>query len=157
LVPRRKDDLIISRIDVWKGCVAIIPSEFDGAIVTQEFPLFKVEEDKLRPYYLKLLLRTEYFQRAIRAISTGHSNRRRTQDEDFQDLEIFLPSVDVQDRVAQLVQGREQTLHGDRRDFERLIQDVEQCVMGEMSADELLASSSATAPSSVLTFRAGSH
>lgn len=35
-------DLIISQIDLWKGCVAVIPSVFDGAIVTQEFPLYEV-------------------------------------------------------------------------------------------------------------------
>src|ERR671933_1546755 len=65
----RTDNLIISRIDVWQGCVAIIPPEFDGALVAREFPLFRVREDKLRLYYLKLL-RAGYFQRAIRAITT---------------------------------------------------------------------------------------
>ncbi len=134
----RTDNLIISRIDVWNGCVAIIPPEFDGAIVTQEFPLCDVRVDRLRPYYLKLLLRTDYFQRAIRAITTGHSNRRRTQDEDFEDLEIFLPSVDVQDRIVRLVREPERTVWEDMRDFERLIKEVERCVMGDMSADELL-------------------
>ena len=141
----RTDNLIISRIDAWKGRAAIIPPEFDGAIVTQEFPLFRVREDKLRPYYLKLLLRTEYFQRAIRAITTGHSNRRRTQDDDFEDLEIFLPSVDVQDRIVQLVQDRERAVREDTRDVDRLVGEVERCVMGELSADELLAAEGGSA------------
>ncbi|HSH77331.1 MAG TPA: N-6 DNA methylase [Herpetosiphonaceae bacterium] len=132
------DDLIISRIDVWKGCVAIIPEEFEGAIVTQEFPLFRVREELLRPYYLKLLLRTEYFQRAIRAITTGHSNRRRTQDTDFEDLDIFLPDPPVQDRIVGLVQERERALHTSRREFTRLLVEVEQCLMGQLSADALL-------------------
>jgi len=64
-------DLIFSQIDIWKGCVAIIPDEFDGAIVTQEFPLYQVDTNHLDPYYLRLLLRSRYFQRAIRAITTG--------------------------------------------------------------------------------------
>src|SRR5919202_1389431 len=84
----RTDNLIISRIDVWQGCVAIIPPEFDGALVAREFPLFRVREDKLRPSYLKLLLRTEYFQGALCALTTGQSNRRRTRDDDLEDLEI---------------------------------------------------------------------
>jgi type I restriction enzyme M protein len=64
-------DLIYSRIDLWKGCVGVVPAEFDGAIVSKEFPLYQVREDLIRPHYLRLLLRTVYFQRAIRAITTG--------------------------------------------------------------------------------------
>ena len=77
------DDLIISRIDVWKGCVAVIPEEYSGAIVTTEFPLYEVRRELLRPVYLKLLLRTGYFQKAMKAITTGHSNRRRTRGSRF--------------------------------------------------------------------------
>jgi type I restriction enzyme M protein len=135
----RTDNLIIGRIDVWQGRAAIIPPEFDGALVAREFPLFQVREDKLRPYYLKLLLRAGYFQRAIRAITTGHANRRRTQDDGFEDLEIFLPGVDVQDRIVQVVQDRERAVRADTRDVDRLVGEVERCVRGELSADELLA------------------
>lgn len=103
-------DLVFSRIDIWKGCIALLPPEFDGAIVTQEFPVYRVREtwrDRLEPYYLKLLLRTPYFQRAIRAITTGHSNRRRTQDEDFEDLAVFLPPIDDQRQLVAWVRGYE--------------------------------------------------
>ena len=64
---------------------------------------------------------------------------RKDAGRDFEDLEIFLPNVEVQDRIVQLVQERERTVRDDVRDFERLIAEVERCVMGEMSADELLA------------------
>ena len=141
----RTDNLLIGRIDVWQGRAAIIPPEFDGALVAREFRLFQVREDKLRPYYLKLLLRTEYFQRAIRASTTGHAHRRRAQDDDFEDLEIFLPGVDVQDRIVQLVQDRERAIREDTRDFDRLVGEVERCVRGELSADELLAAAGGSA------------
>lgn len=75
-------DVLISQIDLWKGCIAVVPDEFDGAIVTQEFPVYRVACDVVDPRYLALLLRSRYFRRAIRAITTGHSNRRRTQPED---------------------------------------------------------------------------
>ena len=37
------------------------------------------------------LLRTRYYQRAFRAITTGHSNRRRTQIADFEVIELAFP------------------------------------------------------------------
>jgi type I restriction enzyme M protein len=40
---------------------------------------------------LQCLLRTRYYQRAFRAITTGHSNRRRTQTDDFEALKISFP------------------------------------------------------------------
>jgi type I restriction enzyme M protein len=134
----RVGDLIVSRIDLWKGCVGIIPPQFDSAIVTNEFPLYRVREEVLLPYYLKLLLRTDYFRRALRAINTGHSNRRRTQDSDFEDLEIFLPDVSIQEQIVELVQRREGELQSGLSDYRRLISEVGRCVMGEISADDLL-------------------
>src|SRR5919199_1208091 len=141
----RTDNLIISRIDLWQGCAAIIPPEFDGALVTREFGLFQVREDKLRPDYLKLLLRTEYFRRAIRAIAAGQSHPRRTQDDDCADPEIFLPGADVQDRIVHLGQDRERAVRADTRDLDRLVGEVERCVRGELSADELLAAAGGSA------------
>lgn len=88
----RAGDLVYSSIDLWKGCIAIVPPEFDNALVTKEFPIFKVLDDRLDAEFLSYLLRTRYYQRAFRAITTGHSNRRRTQMGDFEALEVSFPS-----------------------------------------------------------------
>ena len=32
----REGDIVASRIDLWKGCIGVTPSDFDGAIVTGE-------------------------------------------------------------------------------------------------------------------------
>jgi type I restriction enzyme M protein len=102
------EDLLYSRIDLWKGCVTIVPEEYDGAIVTNEFPVYEVNQDELDPHYLKLILRTRYFQRAIRAITTGHSNRRRTQTYDFENLTIFVPDdQQAQVRISEAVRSSE--------------------------------------------------
>ena len=130
-------DLIISQIDLWKGCVAVIPSEYDEAIVTQEFPLYQVDTDRLDPRYLALLLRSRYFQRAIRAITTGHSNRRRTQPEDFENLRIFLPDPDRQRAIAALVESRRHRINEVEREFIDILTEVEQVVLGSKDPMEL--------------------
>jgi type I restriction enzyme M protein len=84
-------DVVYSSIDLWKGCIAVVPPDFDGAIVTKEFPIFEVIDERLDAEFLSYLLRCRYYQRAFRAITTGHSNRRRTQMGDFEDLEIYFP------------------------------------------------------------------
>jgi len=87
----RSGDVVFSSIDLWKGCISVVPPEFDGALVTKEFPIYEVVEARLHVDFLWCLLRSRYYQRAFRAITTGHSNRRRTQREDFEALEIVFP------------------------------------------------------------------
>lgn len=93
-------DIVFSSIDLWKGCISIVPQEFDGALVTKEFPIYEVTDERIEPNFLSCLLRSRYYQRAFRAITTGHSNRRRTQVADFEALEIcFPPDKDTQRRL----------------------------------------------------------
>ncbi len=87
----RCGDVVFSSIDLWKGCITVTPPEMDGALVTKEFPIYQIVDERLSPEFLATLLRCRYYQRAFRAITTGHSNRRRTQTEDFEALSISFP------------------------------------------------------------------
>ena len=87
----RTNDIVFSGIDLWKGCIAVVPAEFNNAIVTKEFPIYEVTDKRIDPEFLSCLLRSRYFQRAFRAITTGHSNRRRTQVLDFESLDVCFP------------------------------------------------------------------
>ncbi|MBM4396705.1 MAG: N-6 DNA methylase [Deltaproteobacteria bacterium] len=101
----RAGDVVFSSIDLWKGCIAVVPPPFDGALVTREFPIYEVIDPALDSAFLSHLLRTRYYQRAFRAITTGHSNRRRTQEFDFEALSISFPrdrseQADLLSRIA---------------------------------------------------------
>lgn len=86
-----KGDLVYSGIDIWKGCISVVPHEFDRALVTKEYPIYKPICNEVLPEFLAALLRTEYYRKAFYAITTGHSNRRRTQESDFRAIEIYYP------------------------------------------------------------------
>lgn len=103
-------DVVYSSIDLWKGCIGFVLPEFDGALVTKEFPIYQVTDDRLLPEFLQVLLRTRYYQRAFRAITTGHSNRRRTQAPDFESLKISFPKDKDEQRrlIAKMEEARGQ-------------------------------------------------
>lgn len=132
-------DLVFSSIDLWKGCVSVLPPEFQGAIFTSEFPIYIVNESKIDPGYLKLLLRSRYFQRAIRAVTTGHSNRRRTQVEDFENLTIYLPSLEVQQEIGRRVGEMEQRLQDSTLRMQTVLGHFNHAAIGELATDEFLA------------------
>ena len=95
----RTGDVVFSSIDLWKGCIAVVPLDFDGALVTKEFPIYEIVDGRLSPEFLSALLRSHYYQRAFRAITTGHSNRRRTQTGDFENIEIAFPAADSEQKT----------------------------------------------------------
>jgi type I restriction enzyme M protein len=105
----KSGDLVYSSIDLWKGCAAVVPAEFDDGIVTKEFPIYEILDPNLVVEFLQCLLRSRYYQRAFRAITTGHSNRRRTQPADFEALEIAYPESEAEQRtmIAGILKARE--------------------------------------------------
>ena len=132
-------DVVYSRIDLWKGAISIVDDEFDEAICTTEFPVYKVvDEERIDPHYLQLLLRSDYFLKAIRAIITGHSNRRRTQQDDFENLEIFVPEIEEQRKIAEEFEARIEQIEEAQTELNKLGQMLDEVVTGEISVAELI-------------------
>jgi len=94
----RKGQLIISRIDARNGAFGIVPDELDGAIVTNDFWLFDV--NNAIPQYLSLVLSSESFQRYWEAQSSGTTNRQRIVEEEFLLSKIPLPNVNTQSQLV---------------------------------------------------------
>ena len=42
-----QDQFILSRIDARNGAMGLVPSELDGAVVTNDFPTFNVNRERL--------------------------------------------------------------------------------------------------------------
>lgn len=93
-------DIVYSGIDLWKGVVCYVTAEYDGCLVTQEYPILHVTDQRVSPRFLAVLLRSSRFRRVFRAINTGHSNRRRTQQDDFFKVDVFIPGSDEQEVIA---------------------------------------------------------
>lgn len=83
--------LIISRIDARNGAFGIVPSELEGAIVTNDFWLFEVHN--ALPEYLMLVLSSELFQQYWQTQSSGTTNRQRVSEASFLESTIALPPV----------------------------------------------------------------
>jgi type I restriction enzyme S subunit len=102
--PRRlevlKGEFVVSRIDARHGAFAIIPDDLNGAIVSNDFPTFRPNPERLLPEYLGWLSRTQAFVQACRAASEGTTNRIRLKEETFAQIEIRLPPLAEQRRIV---------------------------------------------------------
>lgn len=104
-------DLVMSRIDARNGAMALVPSELDGAIATNDFPVFEIETGKVVPSYLRYCLFQPAMLSVYEYLSRGSTNRRRLMMEKFLDLKIPLPTdLDIQQETADTLRDAEEAI-----------------------------------------------
>ena len=93
---------IMSKIDARNGAYGIVPEELEGAIVTNDFPVFDVDIQKIIPQYLVLVSTTGKFIEFARKCSSGTTNRKRIDIDAFLNLQIPLPSIAEQEAILEM-------------------------------------------------------
>lgn len=90
---------ILSRIDARNGAFGIVPDELNGAIITNDFWVFNFDP-MINPKYLLFLLSSTRFETVWGNQSSGATNRQRIEESNFLDMEIYLPSLEIQERIV---------------------------------------------------------
>ena len=94
-------DLVISNVFAWEGAVAIASEAEDGKIGSHRFMTFTPIDGRLDATWAAWFFRSEPGLELIRIASPGSAGRNRTLAvERFESLEIPLPDIDEQRRVA---------------------------------------------------------
>lgn len=97
---------IVSKIDARNGAFGIIPFELDGAVVTNDFPLFTVNEKAILSQFLVLITTTKEFIKFAQSCSSGTTNRQRMDIDLFLQQKIPLPSLQEQERIVTAYQTK---------------------------------------------------
>jgi type I restriction enzyme S subunit len=92
-------DVVYSKIDVRNGAIGIVPENMPTVAVTSEFPVYSVRDDVALPMYIKLLFRTDFFQRTINGMISGASGRKRVQPSQLIDVDVPIPPLPVQQAI----------------------------------------------------------
>ena len=91
---------ILSRIDARNGAFGIIPSNLDGALVTNDFPVFNLDKNRIDLNFLKWMVKTHNFIDMCKRASEGTTNRVRLKEDKFLNLTIPLPPLPEQRRIV---------------------------------------------------------
>lgn len=98
----RANQFIYSRLFAFEGAYAIVPEEMDGVYVSNEYPTFDVDHDRLLPRYLFWMFKRPDVWRQVAVGSKGMGDRRqRVHPEQVLRHRIDLPSLDEQRRIVQ--------------------------------------------------------
>lgn len=101
----RAGQFVLSRIDARNGALGIVPPDLDGALVSNDFPVFSVDDGLCLPAYLGWLCRTRPFVGLCSRASAGTTNRVRLKLDAFLDLELPLPPLAEQRRIVERIEG----------------------------------------------------
>lgn len=143
-------DFIYSRLFAWQGAFGVISSDLDGCYVSNEFPLYSVDDNRLDPRFLSLWFGLPSTQRMVEEDCHGSTpgTRNRFKEGYFEKLLFPLPSLGEQHRivarvarVASLTESRQRTLAASeaevaallRKAFEKTVKDAEWRRMAEVA------------------------
>lgn len=144
----KKRQFIISKIDARHGACGLVPESLEGAVVTNDFPVFTPIEDRLLPEYLEWISKTHYFVESCKRASEGTTNRKRLKEDRFKNIEIPLPSKEEQrdlvsrinviyDKILGIKQLRESILEDGHAllnsSFSKIIEGAEYKPMSEVA------------------------
>lgn len=121
--------IVLSQLKAWEGAVAIVKGDHDGMYLSTQFPTFTCDASKVHEQYVGWYLRHQAVWRRLRSLARGMGARRDTvSPESFLSVPILLPPLDHQrriaarlDRVAKLVEARQQALEEINGDVDALL------------------------------------
>lgn len=96
----RMHQLVMSKIDARHGAVGLVPPELDGAIVSNDFPVYSIDKTKALPAFVGWFTKTPEFVELCKASSEGTTNRVRLQEGRFLEQRVGLPPLDEQHRIV---------------------------------------------------------
>ena len=89
----RAKDFVYPKLMAWEGALGVVPPECDSCVVSTEFPVFEVNEERVLNEVLDVYFRTPAVWPEISSASTGTNvRRRRLNPRDFLDYKMSLPS-----------------------------------------------------------------
>jgi type I restriction enzyme S subunit len=88
----KSGQFIYSRLFAFEGAYALVPDEFDGCYVSNEFPTFEIKRDLASAKFLMARFMTEADWQELRASTKGVGDRRlRIQPEHILKRPIWIP------------------------------------------------------------------
>jgi len=123
-------DFIYSRLFAWRGAFGVIGHDLDGTFVSNEFPVFTADPDRVCTSFLRYWFRLPAVWRRVEEDCTGSTptTRNRYKEQFFLSLQVPLPPLAEQqaivtrlDTLADKVRQVNERLDAIERDADQLL------------------------------------
>lgn len=133
---------LLSKIDARNGAFGLIPEELDGAIVTNSFLAFDINEKEVEPDFFNVLLQSPTFLDACIKASKGTTNRKPVDEDFFLNYEVNLPPLSKQHYLIKRINKARagiQTAQNEIKHQQLLLAKLKQAILQEAVQGKLTA------------------
>jgi len=116
----RTGDFVFCRIDAQNGPFAVVPPALDGALATNEFPLYTVDEDELDARFLALCFSSQNTLDKIGKLREGRDGRARWKEADFESWVVPHPPTIIQRLIVDIISVMDDSVAATEQEAERL-------------------------------------
>ena len=117
------DDLIVNITFAWEGAIAIVRSEDAGALVSHRFPTYQFDQNAVLADFFRYPILDRQFIYNLGVISPGGAGRNRVLNKaDFLKIELALPEVAEQQKIADCLGSLDERIAAEGRKLEALRQ-----------------------------------
>lgn len=115
------NDLIVNITFAWEGAIAIVPPDDAGALVSHRFPTYQIDRKAALPEFLRYPILDKQFIYNLGVISPGGAGRNRVLNKaDFLKIELALPEVAEQQKIASCIGSLGDLIASEGRKLEAL-------------------------------------
>jgi type I restriction enzyme S subunit len=107
-------DIIVAKIDLKNGAVAIVPEDWGNVVVTNHFAVYKPNLKKIIPAYFHLLIQTCFFKRYLWQNKVGAEGRKEVKLEFFENILIPTPPLPIQQKIVNYLHEEQRKSQGIR-------------------------------------------
>lgn len=115
----KSGQFLISKIDARNGACGIVPPELDDAVTTHDFLAYDVNPEIVDPGFWDIYSSLPSFVELCALASEGTTNRVRLRPDEFLDMEIPLPPLPEQKRIAGALQSVDAAIRANEEVIEK--------------------------------------
>ncbi|WP_454852442.1 restriction endonuclease subunit S [Promicromonospora soli] len=99
----RTDQVVMRKLTAWEGPITVVPSEYEGFVVSNEFPTFTLGTD-VAPEWMRHVCRSPRLWAEMKNRVSGTVQRRkRLNPGQLLQIELPIPPREVQERIADVL------------------------------------------------------
>jgi len=124
-----KNQIVVSKVKVWEGAIALVTDEFEGMFLSPVYPTFElISDEKANLKFIHYYLQQEQVWQQLLDNSKGIGARRNSvSEEQFLKLKINLPDKRIQNALVskiELIQAKVEEIKQLRLEMEKEINDL---------------------------------
>ncbi len=123
---------LLSKIDARNGAFGVVPEICDNAIITGNFWTFDVNYEKVNPYFLTLVMTSDFFIKLSEQCSNGTTNRHYLQENLFLDMKIPLPPLEKQKEIVDRYNEKIKLAEKQEKEAQNLEQEINKYIFSEL-------------------------